>query len=458
MLIVAVVAILAAAASRLWLLPVQFSADPNEGWNGFQAWHAMGAGPLYPPPGALTGNNYPPLSFYVVGALGRIVGDAILAGRMVALLSVVGIAATIFALLRRFGRSGFEGSVGVLLFLLLNATVLRDYLALNDPQWLGHLLIMVGVVLIVPQTPDDRPTAKRLVIASLFMLQGGLIKINLIAWPLAATAWLGWYHRRSLLLWLAVGLCGAAVAVFICWVAFGPDFFTAMLTPRGYTISRIVHRGGGALLVTGPLLWWSWPFLAHPPEDRRLNLIRLAVLFSVVFGFLQRGGAGIHFNAHFESAIALSISSALAAGSRQNRAGRTAAVLGIAALLAVGFGQEVRELRRFSARQPAWLSMEQRIAAVPGEVACETQALCFWAGKRFAIDFFLYSQRAFQTGDSSALDRALAQRRFAAVEIDADSPLGDRGPNADPILLRLSQTMLPVFVDATGRQMLMPKR
>ena len=49
------------------LIAERFSTNPNEGWNAFQAMRALGAGPLYPPPGGLTGNNYPPLSFYIVG-------------------------------------------------------------------------------------------------------------------------------------------------------------------------------------------------------------------------------------------------------------------------------------------------------------------------------------------------------------------------------------------------------
>ncbi len=61
----------------------QVPLDPNEGWNAAHALRAMAGQPLYPPPGALLVNNYPPLSFYVVGALGRISGDTIMAGRLV---------------------------------------------------------------------------------------------------------------------------------------------------------------------------------------------------------------------------------------------------------------------------------------------------------------------------------------------------------------------------------------
>jgi len=44
--------------------------DPNEGWNAYFADAAIHGGVLYPAADALITNNYPPLSFYLVGAAG----------------------------------------------------------------------------------------------------------------------------------------------------------------------------------------------------------------------------------------------------------------------------------------------------------------------------------------------------------------------------------------------------
>ena len=54
--------------------------DPNEGWNAYFADAAIHGGVLYPPADALITNNYPPLSFYIVGAIGHLTGDTIFAG------------------------------------------------------------------------------------------------------------------------------------------------------------------------------------------------------------------------------------------------------------------------------------------------------------------------------------------------------------------------------------------
>src|ERR1700730_10175663 len=101
---IALIAIL--SFSRIWLIPAHFSSDPNEGWNAFQAARAIGTEPLYSVPEALTDNNFTPLSFYLVGWAGRLLGDPIVAGRIIALIAVLAVAGCIFVVVRRFSVSG----------------------------------------------------------------------------------------------------------------------------------------------------------------------------------------------------------------------------------------------------------------------------------------------------------------------------------------------------------------
>src|SRR5208337_3786672 len=89
------IAILALLAVWFMVWPVWRAGFPieiaqNEGWNAYHADAAMGAVALYPATDTLIVNNYPPLSFYVVGTIAKVTGvDALYVGRALSLLAVV---------------------------------------------------------------------------------------------------------------------------------------------------------------------------------------------------------------------------------------------------------------------------------------------------------------------------------------------------------------------------------
>jgi hypothetical protein len=453
---IAFAVIVALSASRLWLLPMHFSPDPNEGWNAFQALRATGAGLLYPPADALTGNNYPPLSFLLIGAIGRLMGDQIIAGRLVALGSVVGIAGLIAVIVRRLGGGRGQATGGGLLFLLLNATLLRQYLALDDPQWLGHLLMTAALPLLIPARAGEAPSARRVAGAALLMIAGGLVKQNLVAWPVAVTLWLALHHRRALGVWLASAAVAGGAALIACRMAYGPTFVLDTLgMARDYSVARMVRRSVGAVAVMVPLTWWAWPLARLRKNDERIDLILIAVLVAVPLGIVQRSGAGVDINAHFEAFIALSIAAPLVVV-RPRRERRIGAVV-LVALAIAGALLEAKEVSQLPRRRAEWDAMERRIAAIPGPVACEVQALCYWAGKEFELDFFLYSQRALKAGRAPLLDRVLEERRWAGVMIGPDGAHNAAERGRDPVVSRVARAMRPIFIDSDGRRLMVPR-
>src|SRR5947209_10161883 len=86
-MLIMTLALLPLLARNILAIPVLAPLDPNEGWNAAHALAAMAGGTLYPSPQSLMVNNYPPLSFYIVGALARLTGDAVIAGRILSLIS-----------------------------------------------------------------------------------------------------------------------------------------------------------------------------------------------------------------------------------------------------------------------------------------------------------------------------------------------------------------------------------
>ncbi len=110
----------------------------NEGWLAFYAARAVHGGVLYPPPGAFTTNNYPPLSFYLTGALAAAVGDNVVAGRLIAIAALGLAAGGIGVCARRLGARAPAAATGAILFLLFNLTFFHTYVAMADPQWLAR--------------------------------------------------------------------------------------------------------------------------------------------------------------------------------------------------------------------------------------------------------------------------------------------------------------------------------
>jgi hypothetical protein len=125
-------------------IPATIPKNYNEGWNAFQAMHAFSDRPLYPNLKALTSNNYPPLSFYIVGSLGLLVGDNIIAGRIIAFVSLLIIATNIGLIVQRIGKSSLIALFSAFVFLAYMAGHHYEYIGMNDPQMLAHAIQLTG--------------------------------------------------------------------------------------------------------------------------------------------------------------------------------------------------------------------------------------------------------------------------------------------------------------------------
>ena len=147
--VIAGLAIVWLAIEPLVLLPLHIQRNYNEGWGALFTDIAMSGGDLYPPPGALISNNYPPLSFYIVGALGPLIGDHVIALRLIALVSYLAVTACVWrAVLVMSGSRRWALASGTL-FLLYGVSVFRDYFAMGDPQWLAHAVATPALVLLL---------------------------------------------------------------------------------------------------------------------------------------------------------------------------------------------------------------------------------------------------------------------------------------------------------------------
>src|SRR5262249_28833447 len=162
-------------------------------------------------------NNYPPLSFYIVGWIATVLGDAVFAGRMVAWTSFLGVAVLIAATLRRTGSDALAALFGAMFFLGYSIVHFNEYVGMDDPQWLAHAIMMLGlfVCLRAPENPRASVTAGVLMALALF------VKHNIVALPLALLIWLAIHDRRAATRFAVSGLVMGLTGLVLCEALFG---------------------------------------------------------------------------------------------------------------------------------------------------------------------------------------------------------------------------------------------
>jgi hypothetical protein len=382
--------------------------DPNEGWNAYFGLRAIDGGQLYPPAGSLLTNNYPPLSFYIVGAVGHLTGDNIFAGRVIALLSLLGVSWSIYFWLRLTGSAVKIGLLGAATFLAYAVTYGRDYVAMNDPQWLAHAIMMFGLLVLW----RGKDSTRHIIAASILMMAGGWTKHLLLPLPAAATLWLLWRSRRAFVTWAVCSGVVLAATAGLTWWLYGSAFFDSLLAPRQYLKQQAISTTAGALKCFAPVLVLWLITLVRSRFSERTGFISLYLILSGVIGVAASGGEGVDTNAFFDAMIAGSLAVALAVEALWDRPaageslqnGSLRAARGPAAALALAVclvsyaaslaRPQIEEIENVTALEKAALEDIQVISAQGhGRAACELPGLCYWAKSQFMVDFFFFGQR-----------------------------------------------------------------
>ncbi|HMI96472.1 MAG TPA: glycosyltransferase family 39 protein [Micropepsaceae bacterium] len=292
------IALTALAYRSTLLVPINY----NEGWNAYHAGAAAMGGRLYYPADALVTNNYPPLSFLIVGAVTNIIGDAVFAGRLVVWIGFLGTAWLINAILRRLGNDAIASAFGALLFTAYSVVHFTVYVGVYDPQWLAHAVMLFGLWLYV-RKPDALGSS---VAAGVVMGLALFIKHNIVALPMAFVLWLFIYDRRASFRFAAAGLLTGALGLAACFAVFGSDFFTGLLAPRSYSVVDGYRYGLSYLEpMEVPLLVFALGAIIL--RDRYMTFFLLLVCVALPLGLIQRTGEGVAINAMFELLIALSL-------------------------------------------------------------------------------------------------------------------------------------------------------
>ena len=128
----------------------------NEAWNAYFADAAYHGGKLYPSRDQFITNNYPPVSFYILGASGALIGDTVLAGRLISLLAIAAIALAVGLMVRHWNGSRTSALVGGLFCASGILRFFPGYAGMNDPQLLAQAVMAIGFLAFVKAIEKDR--------------------------------------------------------------------------------------------------------------------------------------------------------------------------------------------------------------------------------------------------------------------------------------------------------------
>lgn len=414
-------------------LGLQVPLDPNEGWNAYHTAAAMSGHALYPARDAYLVNNYPPLSFYIVGVVGRLIGDFIFAGRMVSFAAIAFIAIAMTGISRQFGASRIASVFPALLF-VSGLLIFSDYVGMDDPQLLAQAFGMAGawVLIACPRTARFLALAAGLFVISFF------VKHNVVALPAACGLWLFLQDRKSAWRFAVFGIGFGLIGLLLFRLIYGVGLLSVVSTARLYSFPQLFD----ALRVW--LRWFTIPLIGLGVLlywHGRRSEVQFCALYTVTataLGIAFLGGAGVDVNAMFEAEIALTLPAALLIAALPGyRSVLAAAAYAVPLLFFVATDAEWQSVywQRHPLREEASVAGKDIafMKARKGPALCEMLSFCYWAGKPPTVDFFNVGQQ-FETGARSdeEITAAIDAKRFSVIQFDPDSDasLGENAHNA----------------------------
>jgi hypothetical protein len=383
----------------LWRIPFPLEIASTEGWNAYFADAAGGAAPLYPPPGMLIVNNYPPLSFYLLGYAEKVFGDALYIGRVLSLLATLGTGALIYRIVRQLDAGRLSGTIAGIWFIATMARSFNRYVGVDDPQIVAELAMVAALSWFLARDRAGKPADP----AILLMALAGFYKHNVVVIPATMLIWLLLRDGSKALRPVALGIGAVLTGLLLCIVLYGDAFLANMLTPRSYSLARgIASLGRLQWILPALIVWAVWA--AHAWRTSLARFLALYIGVGLSAYFVQWTGGDVLDNAQLDLVIA----AAIGLGIGFERGGELLFVrrLGeervrclvilvlIVRLLATERYEPMLLLTDPAYRAEFYVnaaiarSEALRVAAIPGLVGCNNKVICRMAGKPFVYDDF----------------------------------------------------------------------
>lgn len=440
---IAVILLLALCAVAISWFPLRFidalpSRDYNEGWNAYRQWMAFAGEPLYGVRSIFWTTNYPFLSFHIVGLLGGIEGNMVLAGREICGASLVAVAVLAGGIV--WDATGSRrGAIfaGLLLFTGLGAFH-GSSRAMDDPEYLSAAFATGGLFayLRTPRGLSWTALAAAAFCCSLFTKQ------DFIAFPLSVTADLvvarDW---RAFTVFAAVGLAVTAGLLALSMHFDGRYFFAELLQPRAYDFGRLGNRTWHYLQhFCVPLAAGLWVLWREKGIGNDL-LLWILLIFSNVAAIGFVGGDGVASNI-FSPAVIVDLLACVIGIcwlERQGRRGFSLALVGVTLSMAAMVPFQIRDDLAAARQLPAATASARQVIALleagRGPAICEDLLLCYDSGKPMDYDpYYVKDQMLIGHIGQSGIAALIAARHYAVIQFDGASD----GPWPAEMALRLT--------------------
>ncbi len=428
----AVLASLVILSCLMFALPMirafyRVEVNYNEGWNAYNAQAVADHLPLYLPKYSWTTVNYPMISFYMIGFLSRVLGDPMVIGRMISLISFLSLSVLVALIIKKLTGNWKPAIFGASFCVALFCADAQFYIGMNDPQMFAHLFFLIGLFLYVSGAPSN---VRIFAITALFVW-GGNIKQNLIALPIALFVDLLIVSRGKAARYVLFGVLLLTASLVIDLHVGGPYFFSKLLTPRVYSLrsARLSFLNNYEALQIPLIISLAWSL--SQLRNNRFRSIALYFLISLFVGMAFGGGAGVSVNAYFDNFLGMSIIMGLVLNSvwesqvplmQKGSAWRWAPplliIVGVVFAFCDSYLFNVPEnLHSLPAQNRVFLGDASFLAAQPGPAICESLLLCYYSGKPYVFDpFNSTSLVRFKKLDGQEIVRKIAAKRFGAIQ------------------------------------------
>jgi hypothetical protein len=412
-------------------IPFAFEENYNEGWNVYNTQRFFTDAAVYDD-NLWRVNNYPPVSFLMVGSLDHVVGNLLLSGRLVAALSFLAVGALAALTTLRRGAEPidalFAGSCA-LGFCYLAAPA---WVAVDDPQTLAQAVMLGGLVVYL----GGHPRPARLIAAAVLIMLASFTKHNLIAIPLAVTCDLAIRARRELPLWLAA--CAGLAAAFwaLTVLGAGGSFLAHLLEPRGFAWPSVEFHLFRFLGIFAAPIALTILFARRLFRGDRLVLAAYGI-FAFASGALLSGFDGASYNMFQDAAVFLAIAAGLLLHQLRHAGGGAGVRLLIALLVSLPIAASIpsalapprRSLQAAADAERSFLADAAYVADRHGAAICESLLLCYFAGQPFWLDPF-NSRQYILAGelDQTPLIARIAAHELSVVQLRAEISISHAPP------------------------------